>query len=54
MDPPKINFFNDLFKVPVFFDIDIYLGDKYFDVVWGYQHPLGTKMDPQKSIFLTT
>ena len=35
-------------RMPVFYDISIYLTDKYFEVVWGC--PPG---DPQKSIFST-
>ena len=52
MDPPKSIFGMAQARVLLCFDISRYLTDKYFDIVWGCDPPLGTpQMDPQKSIF---
>ena len=39
-------------KVPVFFFISRYIGDKYFDIVWGCQPPGDSRNRPPKIKFL--
>ena len=52
MDIPNTNFLNGLISCATFFDISIYLREKYFDVVWGYHLPETPRNNPPKHQFL--
>ena len=51
MDPQKSIFFTAQARVPVCFDISIYLTDKYFDIVWGCHPPRGPPNGSPKNQF---
>ena len=52
MDPPKLIFRLAQTKVPVIFEINRYLTDKHFGIVWGCQpSALSQNGPPKKQLF---